>query len=295
MTGLSATSLPPPPPDERGLAGPKILLYGDGGTGKTTALGTLADWCAVHGKQMFVLFTENSAETLLGYWRDRGQPVPECLHWHQALTRAVTLTRIAEGAKRVGELSYEMLTKTTDPNRGGENNAFWKILQACSDFPDDRTGQKFGAVDSWGVDRVFCLDSLTELGNAAAKMVIGSKPTMAPPEYGVAQNNMMNFLRLLTQGLPCTVVVTGHSAREKNELTGAVGTTVSTGGIGTAILSQIPPLFSDMIYAVREGSEFTWDTAAYGVVAKTRSLGYRSKIKPDFGQVMDLWLKRGGK
>lgn len=280
---------------ERALAGPKILIYGEGGTGKTTALGTLADWCQAHGKEMFVLFTENSAETLLGYFRDKGREIPACLHWHQALTRSVGLARMIEGAKKVGELSYEMLTKTQDANRGGENNAFWKILQACSNFPDDRTGKQFGALDTWSTDKVFCLDSLTELGNAAAKMVIGSKPTMAPPEYGVAQNNVMNFLRLLTQGIACTVVLTGHAAREKNELTGAVNTTVSTGGIGTAILAQIPPLFSDMIYTVREGSEFYWDTAAYGVVAKTRSLGYQSKIKPDFAAIMDLWLKRGGK
>lgn len=295
MNAPSPASTLAQPLEAQPLAGPKVLLLGESGTGKTYSLGTLADWCQSHSKQMFVLFTENSTETLLGYWRDRGQPVPECLHWHQSLTRPLDLSRLTDAADKVGKLSYESITKMADPNRGGENNAFWLILKSCADFPDDRTGKRFGPVDKFGLDKVFVIDSFTELGNAAGKMVIGNKPTMAPPEYGVAQNNMMNFLRLCTQGIPCTFVMTAHPSREKDEISGAIKTSVNTGGIGTAIIPQIPPLFSDMIWCVREGNEFYWDTAAYGVTTKTRSLGYKSKIKPDFAQIMDLWMKRGGK
>lgn len=281
--------------DATALSGPKILLFGESGVGKTYSLGTLADWCVTHNKEMFVLFVENSTETLLGYWRDAGKEIPACLHWHQTFTRPLDLQRIMGGAERVGQLSYEALTKVTDSNRSGDNNAFWRVLKACADFTDDRTGKAFGPVDKFGLDKVFCIDSFTELGNAAAKMVVGSKPTMAPPEYGVAQSNAMNFLRLCTQGIACTFVMTAHAAREKDEMTGSMKTTISTGGIGTAIIPQIPPLFSDVLYAVREGNKFGWDTAAYGVTVKTRSLGYRANIAPDFGAIMDLWLKRGGK
>lgn len=281
--------------DTTPLAGPNILLLGDGGTGKTFSLGTLADWCQANGKEMFVLFTENSLETLLGYWRDRKLEVPSCLHWHQCQTRAVGLTQMIQAAKNVGELSYELLTKMQDGNRGGENNAFWRILSAYANFKDDRTGKEYGPVDKFGLDKVFGLDSFTELGNAAGKMVIGSKPTMAPPEYGVAQNNVMNFMRLCTQAALCTFVMTAHPSKEKNELTGGVTTTLSTGGIGTAIIPQIPPLFSDMLWCVREGDKFTWDLSAYGVTVKTRSLGYKKDIKPDLGQLMELWKARGGK
>lgn len=286
----------------RPLVGPNVLLLGDSGTGKTFALGTLAEWCSRNQKEMFVLFTENSLETLLGYWKDTGVPPhqrkapvepPACLHWHQMLTRPLSLTALIDGANKVGTLSYESITKLVDGNRGGENNAFWKILSACANFKDDRTGKEFGAVDTWGMDKVFVIDSFTELSNAAAKMVIGSKPTMAPPEYGVAQNNLMNFIRLCTQGTPCTFVMTAHPAKDKDELSGSIKTTVKT--VGTAIQADIPPLFSDMIWTMREGQQFFWDTSAYGVVTKTRSLGYRAKITPDFAQILDLWKARGGK
>ncbi len=284
-----------PAADATPLAGPNILLLGEGGTGKTYALGTLADWCQANGKELFILFVENSLETLKGYWTDKGKEIPACLHWHQTHTRSVGLAQQVKVSQDVGNFSYEMLTKMSDAGRGGENNAFWKILSACSNFKDDRTGKEFGPVDKFGMDKVFALDSFTELGNAAAKMVIGSKPTMAPPEYGVAQNNLMNFLRLCTQGIPCTFVMTSHPSRDKDEISGAMKTSINTGGCGTAIIPQIPPLFSDVIWTVREGDQFFWDTAVYGVTTKTRSLGYKSKIKPDFAAIMDLWKKRGGK
>lgn len=284
------------------LLGPNILIFGPGGNGKTFSLGTLVEWAQVNGKEVFCLFTENSLETLLGYWTDIGSPpfnrataaeVPSCLHWHQQATKPVSLKALTTAAQNVGMMSYEAVTKMQDMNRGGENNAFWKILSTCADFPDDRTGKKFGPVDSWKTDKIFVIDSLTELSNAAMKMVIGSKPTAAPPDYGVSQNNLLNFIRLCTQGAECTFVMTAHPDRLVDEVTGTTKTMVKS--IGKALWADIPVLFSEVIYVVREGSAFYWDTAAYGVDTKTRSLGYKAKISPDFGLIMNTWKGRGGK
>lgn len=274
------------------LAGPKELLEGPSGTGKTWALGTMADWAAAHDKQMFCLFVEQGLETLLGYWRDRGREVPSCLHWHQQLTKPVGLDALIKGADNVGKLSYESLTKVTDPQRA-QNNAFLGILTACSNFPDDRFGEKFGAIDSWGTDKIFCLDSLSELSNAAAKMTVGNKPMMSQPEYLVAQNNIMNFLRLLTQGCRCTIVITAHVQRQQDEITGAIR--LMTKALGKAIADDIPPLFSDVIYTVREGTNFYWETASASVDTKARNIPIQSKLNPDFAQIMDKWTSRGGR
>lgn len=279
--------------EEKGLVGPNILLNGEAGTGKTYALGTLVDWCERNGKEVFYHDIENSLESLLGYWRDRNLPVPSCLHWHQSLVIPVSLTQMLKGAKDTGDMPYELLAKTVDGTRGGKNNPFYQILSDCAHFVDDRTKKDYGSVDSFGVDKVYILDSFTELSNAAAKQSIGAKPTMAPPEYGTAQIHLMNFLRLCTHGMACTFVMTSHPVRDKDEISGAIKTTIKT--VGTAIQPEIPPLFSEMIYTVREADRFWWDTAAYGVVAKTRSLGYKSKIEPNFSLIMDVWKKRGGK
>lgn len=274
------------------LSGPKVLLEGPAGTGKTYALGTIVDWAATNGKEVFVLFTENGLETLLGYWLDRKLELPSCLHYHSTLTKPLSLAQLITAADNVGKLSYESITKMVDGSRGGANNAFHKILSACANFPDDRTGKLFGAIDSWGVDRIILIDSLSELSNASMKMVIGSKPTASQPDYGLAQNNLMNFLRLLTQGVVSTVVMTAHVARETDEITG--GVKLMTKAIGKALANEIPQLFSDVIYTVREGTNFYWDTAAANVDTKTRNLPIQSKIKPDFSQIMEKWKNRGG-
>jgi hypothetical protein len=278
--------------DTPSLLGPKILLEGPAGTGKTHSLGTLVDWATKHDKEVFGLFTENGLESLLGYYTDRGVAIPERLHYHSTVTKPLSLAQLITTADNVGKLSYESITKMVDPNRGGANNSFHKILTACADFPDDRTGTKFGPVDGWGADRIFFIDGLTELGNAALRMVIGSKPTAAPPDYGVAQNNLLNFLRLLTQGVRCTFILIAHVEREVDEITG--GVKLMTSAVGKAMSGKIPTLFSDVIYTIREGTNFYWDTAAANVDVKTRNLPIQSKLKPDFAPIMDKWVSRGG-
>lgn len=278
--------------DSRSIPGPKILLMGPGGTGKTHSLGTLVDWAAGHGKRVAVLFIEQGVETLAGYWTDRDKTIPDCLSWQVAEVPPLSLTDLMGAAEKVGQLSYESITKMVDPNRS-KSNAYLKILGCCANFKDDRTGTVLGAADKWDTDMIFAMDSLSELANASMKMVIGNKPTASQPDYGVAQNNLINFIRLLTQGLRCTFVMTAHVDREMDLVTQS--TKIMVKAVGKALASEIPPLFSDVIYTVREGASFYWDTAAYGVDTKTRSLGYRSKIDPDFAQIMNLWQKRGGK
>lgn len=282
------------------LLGPKILLQGDSGSGKTYALGTLVDWAQANGKKVNILFTENGLETLLGYWRDpplnpQGQPirparlVPECLSWHVVRTPALSLTALTDAATKVGLMAYDALTKMVDPSRAA-NNPYEKILKALADFPDDRTGKKLGNIGTWKSDTILVIDSLSELANACMKMVIGNKPTAAPADYGVAQNNLLNLLRYFTQGFEPTIVLTAHVQRQVNEITGGVQLMIKA--IGKAMGDDIPQLFSEVIYCRREGMEWVWDTAGVGVTTKTRYLGISSKIKPDLGIIMDKWVKR---
>ena len=278
--------------DQTALLGPKVCLMGLGGTGKTYALGTLADWCERNGFELAILFTEQGLESFLGYFRDHNKEPPACVYWHQQITRPISLKALMQTADNVGKLSYEALAKSVDANRGGDNNAFFKILGSCSDFKDDRTGKSLGSVDTFPRNRIFVMDSLTETANAAMKMQIGSRPMASQGDYGVAQNNLMNFLRLCTQGIPCPFVMTAHVDRETDAVTQT--TKIMIKAIGKALSTEIPTLFSEMIYTTREADQFYWDTAAYGVDTKTRSLGIRSKIKPDFAAIFDKWKVRAG-
>ena len=273
------------------LDGPKILLEGSSGSGKTHSLGTLVDWAARQSPPLdvFVLFTENGLETLQGYWTDRKLEVPKNLHWHVIRTPALSLASLIDGAKKVGDLTYEALTKSVDYDRG-KNNPWEKILRVLTDFPDDRTGQKFGNIGDWGPERILVNDSLSETAVACMRMVIGNKPTASQPDYGVSQTNLLNWIRYMTQSFRGTFVMTAHVQRQVNEITGA--TQLMTKSIGKALADDLPPLFSETIYCLREGTNWYWDTAAPNVDTKTRYLPIASKIRPDFAQIMDKWVAR---
>ena len=289
---------------ENSLSGPKILLQGDSGAGKTFAFAKAVEWAARQDPpiEVCVLFVEPGLETLLGFWRDppvtvEGKPVwpaseiPPNLHWHQVLNPGLPFDALIDAATKVGQLSYEGLTKVVDGSRA-TNNPYLKILTALGDFPDDRTGKKLGNISKWKpTERILIIDSLTALSDAAMKMVIGNKPTASLPDYGVAQNNLMNFLRYLTQGFDPCVIMTAHLQRQTNELTG--GVQLMTKGIGKAMADDIPPLFSEVLYAYREGREWFWDTSAPNVTTKTRYLPIKPKIVPDLGVILDKWYKRG--
>lgn len=273
------------------LAGPKILLEGPSGTGKTFALGTLVEWASKQTPQIevFCIFTENGLETLLGYFLDSGKKVPENLHYHVIKTPTLDLAALIGGAQDAGKLSYAALTAKVDGNRA-VNNPWERFLTVLMDVPCDRTGKKYGNIGTWDSTRILVNDSLSETANACFKMVVGNKPVASQPDYQVAQNNLINWLRYMTQSLQCTFVITAHVQRQTNELTQS--TQVMTKAIGKAIGDEIPQLFSETIFTVREGAAWYWDTAAAGVDTKTRYLPVQSKLRPDFSQIMDKWLAR---
>lgn len=288
---MSLAMVATPPPSEESLEGPKVLLIGPGGNGKTRSLGTLADWCAKHQKKMIVLFIEKSRDVFFGYWRDRGLPIPPGIYTHTVSKPPLSLKDLQTGATKTGQLSFQALTQSIDPDRS-KRNPVETILNALADLKDDRTGEKLGNIDQMGADWAFALDSMTELSDAYMKMVIGNRPTASQSDYLVAQNNLMNLLRYLTQGLKCTVAVTAHVDREMNALTQT--TIITVKAIGKAIATEIPPLFSDVVYCQREGSKFSWSNTTFGVDTKARYLPYEKELEPDFAQIMNLWLKRGG-
>lgn len=273
------------------LAGPKMLLEGPSGSGKTHALGTLVDWAAKQQPPIpvHVLFTENGLETLLGYWTKRKQPVPANLRWHVLRSSSIGLDALIAGANQTGKVTMDTLFKSIDPDRH-KNNPWETFLRCLTDLPDDRTGTKHGNIGTWTARTVLVNDSLSETANICMRMVTGNKTSASLPEYGVAQGNLLNWLRYMTQTFQGTFVMTAHVQRQMNEVTGAQQ--LMTKAIGKAMADDIPQLFSEVLYTQRDGTNWYWDTAAANVDTKTRYLPIQAKIPPNFATIMDQWLER---
>lgn len=269
------------------LAGTNVLLMGPAGTGKTHSIGTLVET----GIEVFYLALESGIESLLGYWKDRGKEIPSNLHWHIQEAPSASFLELIDSAKKINTLTFDSLCKMQDPNRS-KHNQFISLLEALNNFPDDRTGEKFGPVNSWKSDRALCIDGLTGLGVATMSLVIGGKPVKNQAEWGIAQDQVYKIIVMLCDHCPMHFVLISHVVRETDQVLGGVKITVST--LGKALAPTIPPKFSDVILTTREGNNWFWDTASSMADVKTRNLPIQAKNQPSFVPIIAKWKARGG-
>ena len=272
--------------DSTSPRGVNVLLMGPSGTGKTHAIGTLAD---LKDYEVFYLGLESGLESLLGYYADRGLPIPANLQWHTLQTQVDGFASLAANASKVNMMSFEALTKMSDPGKS-KYNQFVLLLNALTNFKSDRNGEEYGAVDKWDSKRVIVLDGLTGLCNMAMSLTIGGKPVRNQGEWAVAQSQVENILRMLCDGCGCHFVLLGHVEREVDQILG--GTKLIVQSLGKALAPKIPAMFSDVILTVRSGSKWTWDTASPMADVKTRNLSIAADLKPDFAQIFSKWLAR---
>src|SRR5688500_848591 len=262
------------------IPGSKLLLLGGTGTGKTHAI---RSWIKA-GVTPFCIFTEPSHEVL-------GDIPADKLHWHYIPAMKVSFGDMLDSAKKINQSTYEMLAKMPSINKEKYTEMI-DVLTTCNAYRCDRTGESFGAVDSWNTDRVLVLDSLSGLSIMAMNLVVGSKPVKAQGEWGVAMDNLERFIYKLTTDLQCHFMLTAHAEREIDEVAGGTNVTVST--LGRKLAPKLPRFFSDVVLAKRDGADFTWSTAATGVDLKTRNLKTANDITPSAEQIIDTWKSRGG-
>lgn len=269
------------------LPGTNVLLMGPAGTGKTHAIGSLVD----AGVEVFYLALEPGLESVLGYFTDKGKEVPANLHWHQIEAPKASFMELMGSAQKINSMALDSLAKMSDPNRS-KHNQFIKILEALNNFPDDRTGEKYGCVDTWTASRALVVDGMAGLARAAMSLVVGGKPVRNQSDWGIAQDQVEKIVRMWTDNCRCHFVLIAHVERETDAVLGGVKIMIST--LGKALGPKLPPMFSDVILTVREGQKFSWDTGSALADVKTRNLPIAQGIPADFGAIINKWKSRGG-
>lgn len=269
------------------LPGVNVMLMGPAGTGKTYSLGTLAD----AGVELFYLGLEPGLESLLAYWTDRGKEIPANVHWHVMEAPKASFMELMDSANKINTMQLDTLAKLQDPNRS-KHNQFIKLLEVLNDFPDDRTGNKFGCVDTWGPNRALAVDGMAGLARAAMSLVVGGKPVRNQSDWGISQDQVEKIVRLWTDNCRCHFVLLAHVEREQDAILGGIKLMVST--LGKALAPKLPCMFSDVILTERAGANFTWNTGSAMADVKTRNLPISEKLPADFGQIIKKWQSRGG-
>ena len=267
------------------MNGFNCIIMGPSGTGKTHSIGTLVDT----GLEVFYIPLESGTESLVGYYTDKGKPVPDNLHIHALSQPKATFTDLLAAAKRTNELPHDAVMKMPDPNRT-KYDGYLKLLANLNGFVDSRTGQKFEPADEWGTDRVIVLDGLSGLNKFAMQLVIGGRAERTQTDWGVAQAYVMSILEKLTDGCRCHFVLIAHVERETDMVQGGVKLMVST--LGKAIAPQIPTKFSDVVLAKKDIDKFTWSTAESTADVKNRNLPLKAGQPANFGPLYEKWKSR---
>lgn len=261
------------------LMAPNTLLEGSVGSGKTYCLRTLVD----SGIEVFVLQTEPS-EILDDLPRDK-------CHLHYVPPMKADWKAMRTMAKNINTMSYESLLKMSDPNRS-KHQQWIEVLNCIENFTDTRTGEQFGDVTTWDINRAFVIDSLTGLSKMAMSLVVGGRPTPAQADWGMAMAQIEGLIDTLCTNTQCWFVLTAHLEPERDEVTGTVSMMPAT--LGRKLPPKLPRFFSDVIHCHRAGTEFYWSTATHNVDTKARNLPIAQKLQPDFAQILKSWMDRRG-
>lgn len=272
------TAVQPIPPHIKSIPGPKIMLVGGTGTGKTHSIRTLVE----SGLEVFVLFTEPGMEVLADIPADK-------LHWHYLPPASPTWGDMEDSARKINTLSLKTLAGMEDINKQ-KYAGFLDMLRTLTNFKCDRTGLEYGSADHWGTDRALVIDSLSGLNILAMNLVTGSKPVKSMSDWGMAMDNLERFITKLTTDVFCPVVLTAHAERETDEVTG--GTSIMASTLGKKLAPKIPRFFSDVINVKRDGQKFSWSTVTFGMDLKARNLALADNIDPSFVPIIAKWKQK---
>ena len=271
---------PSPTPKCESLPGPKVLLMGATGTGKTSSLKTLVE---IPGMEVFAIFTEPRYDIL-------GKEILDKIHWRYIAPSTADWKTLIQSAKLVNMISNESLQKMSGV-AGPAYTQLIDLMSLCNNFIDQNK-VAYGDVLTWGTQRVLWLDGLTGISKMARKLRVGAKTVLTQPDWGVSMTMIQELVDTLVNGTYCHLVLVAHIEREVDEITGASKTMVST--MGKKLAPLIPPNFGDVVLAKKEGTQFSWSTAETGYDLKGAFLPISDNLDPSFQPLIKQWQAKGG-
>jgi hypothetical protein len=252
-----------------------VILCGAIGTGKTHSLRSLHKY-----KHVALVTTDNDPESVLGDIPCEGDGNE--FHWMHVAPGGVSWATMIKVAKIVNTTSNAKM-QDMENIEASKFNQFIQLLETKANFTCDRCGKAIGPLDNLDTSWAVVDDNLTGISKMGMDIVIGAKPVRTLPDWGVAMEMVHNYLFKCTGDLKASYILIAHTAREKDEITGATVVTLST--LGVKLAPKILPMFSEVIETNKDGTDFWWATTSSGVELKNRVLPISTDLDPDFGLI----------
>jgi hypothetical protein len=257
--------------------GPKILLEGGSGTGKTYSARTLIK----AGIEVRAVFTEPRWGSL----SDLG--CKDGLHINYVNPTASTWEALAQKAESLTRLPWEAAAKWADPKKG-QYDGFIRLLQALHTYKCVNCGKDFGDATTWDSSKCLWFDGLSGLNQAALQMVTGGAVTRSLPQWGAAMESESQFIKQCVYGTTCWFVLVTHQDKVLDEVNG--GMVISPLALGRKVGPELPKDFDEVVQTERVGDKFKWTNIAQGVDLKATYLPLSNDLPPSFQGIYDKWI-----
>lgn len=267
---------------------PSTLIIGPAGSGKTSVIVT----ALAAGLTVRMLATEPSAPNRVLEHAKKVNVNADKFDWCYVSPGGVSWDSLKAAATQVNTMTLKQIADQSSGIAKSDGTQWMKMLNAIADFKSDKTGQSLGDATEWGPDVMFVVDGLTGISTMSRRLTVGLKPTPSPGEWGIMQGNILDLIRKLCSDCKCFFTLIGHIERETNELTGGTNLTVST--LGAKLAPKLPPEFTNVVQALRNGTTFTWSTATAGVDTKAGDLPIQEGLAPSFAPIIASYRARAG-
>ena len=266
------------------VPGPKIILQGEPGHGKTHAIRTLIE----AGLNVFVVFTEPGIEVLADQRKGKLYRCEDGLHWNYIPPVNADWSAMLQMAEYMNKFGFKELSNLPPMNRE-KYRQFLEVIGLLSNLKCQRCGKVFGPADQLTPYDKWCVvqDSLSSLSIMAMHVLIGNKPAIHEGEWGVAMLNLERLINKFAYDMKCMMVLTAHIEAEPSGISGASENMVAT--LGKKLAPKIPRPFSDVIHAYRDGDQFWWSTTTAQMKLKARNLPLSNRIPPTFVPIVKAW------
>lgn len=265
----------------------KVILYGPGGTGKTTSTVTsLID--APPERKLVYLMTERNSLAGVEYGLQKYNIVPKpgqiVYVFPQEKKKAFVdleraFTAFANTSKKAA------LSGNTATTEGKENYTYLsRILKTLGAFKgtDYATGEEvtIGNVGDLTANDILIIDGLSPLGNELWNTMVGDKIAISMSDYLPVQRALYGIMAQLNK-LDCHVVLLAHEKETFNE-SGALDMVNVNTWCGSSNYETIMGLFTDVIYCYKQGSAYKWAGSKTKVYTVSRNVPAKDNLEPNF-------------
>lgn len=266
------------------VKGVKVLVLGETGSGKTFSISTLIE----AGLEVFHVGLEPARATIAKAIRDKAKTNPNLrfdrYHYFDIPALTVSFKSMIDTSNKLNTLSFKAICDLEGLNRD-QTRSFMRLLEFLSNVKEG--DKSYGAVDSWGIERVLVIDSLSALNIMAKTLIAGQNPALSPSQWNMAQDTVRTCLNKLCFDLDCHVFVLGHLEPEKDEVTGRIQNMPAT--LGKKLAPELGRYFDEVIVAKKKDNGWFFSTKEANTTTKNRYFPVSDALPPTFVPLINEW------